>query len=147
MPPSTRSGRNEPRRRETDHGRSHGRKDSKPASDRKTLRSGRRDFRTGEERARSKRISGQADALEAKQKKTVEEMQAENAGRLMKSVKNLGPGADVWTHVNSILTSEQPGTHFESICNGYRNKTLKGIPVRRAEAAGRVERLRWYERM
>ena len=148
MPPFTRSGRDGPRRRETDHDRPHGKKESKPGWERKALRSGQRDFRTGDGRDPGRnRIPGLVNASETKQKKTIEEIQAENAGRLMKSVRNLGPGADVWTHVNSILISEQPGSYFESICNGYRDKTLKGNPVRRAEGAGRVERLRWYERM
>ncbi len=78
--------------------------------------------------------------------KTPAQIQSADASQLMKSVRNLGPGAGVWTRVNSILTSDRHDSRFFSVCNGFEGIVLEGTddvcPVH-----DRSERIRWYERM
>lgn len=76
---------------------------------------------------------------------TVRASQRINARELLKSIMNLGPGADVWTRVKSMLISELPKLTAPSICNGFDDIQIEWVRGLKAGSERMVERIRWYE--
>ena len=103
-----------------------------------------RTFRAGTVRGPERVMPGKP----AEPEKTRADIQKRDPMELMRSVQNLGPGAGVWTRVNSILKSEVTPGETLSIAAGFEDRpvVMHYSPESEADVAMRIQRIRWYEK-